>query len=261
MAAPLIAAAAVAAAATLAGSIIGANAASDAASKAAEQEQRGLDFQKEVYGKSQENLQPYMAAGKEALGKYQTLASGATQPTYDYKIPEFNFNVNKDPGADYQMAQATRALSNSGLARGVTGGGLLKSIMAKNQEMAGTAYQGAWSRYLDKTKMDYTSANDSYKRNLEYQNLGLERQKGLLDLGQSSAVGANAAGAEAGKQIGASYGQLGSTAASGALGAGSAWTSGLSSLANTGATLYGYSQGLKAPNTPTAQNNNNTGTP
>lgn len=256
---PLIAAAAASAAASLAGSYMASEASKDAARMGAEQEQKGLDFQKGVYDTQQKNLSPYMQEGTKALTMYSGLASGAKQPEFTYKTPEFNFSTYEDPGAQYQMQQATKALQNSGMAKGLVGGGLMKSIMAKNQEMAGTAYQGAFDRYLNKNKFDYTTSSDAYKRNLEYQTLGLDRQMDLAKLGQASAVGANAAGSEASKNIGASYGNIGQTLATGGLGSASAWTTGLSSAANNIGQMYGYSQGIGVPKTGNQQTNNNTG--
>lgn len=229
---PLIAAAAVAAASSLAGAYIGGEASKDAARMAAEQEQKGLDFQKETWAKTQENMAPYMEAGKRGLTGYESAVGAAKQPEFNYKLPEFNFSTYEDPGAQYQMAQATKALNNSSLARGLGGGGALKAIMAKNQEMAGTAYQGAFDRYLKKNQQDYGFASDAYKRNLEYENLGINRQKDLMTQGASMASGLGTLGSQTGQQIGQSYGNIGSSLASGAAGAGNAWNQGLTGLSN-----------------------------
>lgn len=235
---PLIAAA-VAAAASIAGSYFGAEASKDAARMAAEQEQKGLDFQKETWAKTQENMSPYMEAGKRGLSGYESGIAGAKAPDYAYKNKDFNFSTYEDPGAQYQMAQATKALGNSSLAKGLGGGGALKALMAKNQEMAGTAYQGAFNRYLSKNQQDKTFADDQYKRQLEYQNLGINRQKDLMTQGASMASGLGQLGTTTGQQVGQSYGNIGSSLASGAAGANSAIQGGMSSFSNAVGTGVG----------------------
>lgn len=229
---PLVAAAAASAASSLVGSYLSAEGAKDAARMQAAQEQKALDFQKETWAKTQENMSPYLEAGKRGLTGYESAISGATQPEFTYKLPEFSFSTYEDPGANYQMAQATKALNNSSLARGLGGGGALKAIMAKNQEMAGTAYQNAFNRYLEKNKQDYGFASDAYKRNLEYQNLGINRQKDLMTQGATMASGLGTLGSETGKNIGSTYGNLGAANAAGALGSSNAWTQGLAGATN-----------------------------
>lgn len=250
---PLIAAAAVAAAASAAGSYFGAEASKDAARMAAEQEQKGLDFQKDTWNKTQENMSPYMDAGKRGLSAYESGIAGAKQPEYGYQNKDFNFSTYEDPGANYQMAQATKALNNSSLAKGLGGGGALKALMAKNQEMAGTAYQGAFNRYITKNQQDKTFADDTYKRNLEYQNLGINRNKDLMTQGASMASGLGQLGSNTGEQIGKSYGNIGLSLASGAAGAGNAYNQGVTSFTNNLGSMMGSIYGK-------GQTNNNLGT-
>ena len=246
---PLIAAAAASAAASLAGSYIASEGAKDAARMQAKQEQKALDFQKETWAKTQENMSPYLEAGKRGLTRYESAVAGASQPEFTYELPKFSFSTYEDPGANYQMAQATRALNNSSLARGLGGGGALKAIMAKNQEMAGTAYQGAFDRYLKQNQQDYGFASDAYKRNLEYQNLGINRQKDLMTQGASMASGLGQIGSTTGQQIGATYGNLGSANAAGSLGSSNAWTQGLSGAANAISKGVGAYYGQQNPYT------------
>lgn len=251
----IIAAAAASAAASLGSAYMQGEAAKDAASAAAAQEQKSLDFQKETWNKTQENMAPYLEAGKQGLTGYQEAVAGAKQPEFTYKLPEFSFSTYEDPGANYQMAQATKALNNASIARGLTGGGAIKALMAKNQEMAGTAYQGAFNRYLSKNQQDYSYASDAYKRNLEYQNLGIDRQKALMSQGASMASGLGQLGSESAKNIGATYGQLGSSAASGIIGSSNAWGQGISGATNAIGQGLGAYYGMQTPQTYTGMVN------
>lgn len=230
---PLVSGAlALSAGAQIASSIMGSNAAKDAAAAAARAEQRALDFQKEQWNTTQKNIQPWIKAGTEGLAEYQNLARTATQPTFNYQIQPFQFSTYSDPGAQYRMAQATKALNNSSIAKGLSGGGALKAIMAKNQEMAGQAYGDAWNRYLENTKLGYGAETDKYNRNLGYQNAQLERQKDLFTTGGTMASGLGTIGTQYAKNVGDTMTAQGASAVSGILGSQNAISQGLTGLSN-----------------------------
>ena len=244
------------AAASAAASIYGANmsaeASRDAASMAAEQEQKGLDFQKDVYNKSQANLQPYLESGKQALQTYNEKLAGAEQPQFNYTQPEFKFSTYEDPGANYMMAQASKALQGSALARGAAGGGFSKALMEKNQEMANTAYGSAWQRYLDKTKINYGQETDKYTRNNDWFNNIMNRYSGQASAGQNAAVGQGTIGAEIGKNVQGGYNSMGQSLASGALGAAGSWNAGLTGATNALGQGLGAYQTYQASQSPSA---------
>lgn len=214
-------------ASSLASSIIGANAASDAASKAAEQEQKGLDYQKKMYEDTVKRMSPYTQAGSDQLGKYQAGLESQKQQEFGYKVPDFNFNSYEDPGANYQMQRAQKALNSSSLSRGSAGGGFSKAMAEKQQELAGTAYKDAYGRYIDNTKLKYGEATDKYNRDYGYQQDLMNRRQGLISGGQNAAAGLGTIGAETGKGVSQSYGQIGSSLASGSIGSSNAITTGL----------------------------------
>lgn len=244
---PLIAAMAASSAAQPAGSYFGAKASESAAAKAAQAQREALAFQKQQWATTQKNIAPWIQAGERGLSNYERLASEAAQPEFTYQIPDFQFDAYRDPGADYQMSQAAKALNNSSIAKGLMGGGAVKAILAKQHELAGTAYGGAWNRYLDKSKMDYTQASDKYKRNLEYQNLGLERQKGLYETGGQMAAGLGQMSNTAAQAIGSTYGNIGEAQASGILGKSNAINQGITGLTNTLSQGLGYYYGNQTP--------------
>lgn len=242
------------AAASAAASIYGANksaeASTDAARMAAEQEQKGLDFQKSVYEENKANLSPYVKAGAQALDTYQQKLAGATQPSFDYKIPEFKFSAFEDPSAKYMMAQATKALQGSALARGATGGGFAKALAEKNQEMANTAYGGAWDRYLSKTKMDYGAETDKYNRNNDWLQKLYDRYGNLATQGQAAAVGQSGASNQLASGVANSYNSMGESLASGSLGSAGAWNQGLTGATNALGKGLGAYQTYDASQTP-----------
>lgn len=237
---PLVVAAAAAAAASIASSAISANASSDAAAASAAQEQKALDFQKGVWTQTQANEAPYLKAGQAGLSDYQSKVNSATQPQFNYKLPDFNYSTQTDPGAIYRMDQATKAINNSSIAKGLGGGGAIKAIMSKNQDMAGQAYSDAWNRYLAKNQQDYGYANADYERNLNYQNTDIARSKDLMTQGANVAAGLGTTGVATGNQVGTSYGNIGQSQASGILGAGNAASRGIASGVNALGQAIGY---------------------
>jgi hypothetical protein len=198
---PLVIAAAATAAASIASSVIGANASKDAAAASAAQEQKALDFQKGVWNQTQENISPYLQAGKQALTTQQGLINDATKPQYNYKIPDFNFDTFSDPSANYRMAQAAKAINNSSIAKGMGGGGAVKALASKEQELAGGAYSDAWNRYLQNTSNQYKQANDTYARDLDWQNTQIKRQGDVATQGAQMASGLGQLGTTTGQRV------------------------------------------------------------
>lgn len=239
----IVGAMAASAAAGIASSVIGADASRDAAAAAAAQEQKALDFQNKTWQTTQQNEQPYLEAGKQGLAGYQSQINSATKPVYDYKIPDFNFSTYEDPSAEYRMAQAAKAINNSSISKGLSGGGAIKALAAKQQEMAGTAYSDAWNRYLQNTQQHYKQANDTYDRDLNWQNTQLGRQKDLMSQGATVASGLGSLGATTGEQIGLTYGNIGASNASGIAGAGNAINQGISTVTNGLTKGLGYWNG------------------
>ena len=240
---PLAAIAAAQAASSIYQGISGSNASEKAANAQLGQEQKGLDFQKQVYGNTQANMAPYVGAGANATGELQNRLANYKQPNFNYTQPDFNFSTYSDPGAEYQMAQATKALNQSSLARGLAGGGIAKSIMAKNQEMAGTAYQGAYNRYLNNSNMRYQQAEGDYNRNYANQNNILDRYNTLSQNGQNAAANLGTINTSTGAQVGGQYGNMGSSMASGILGSNNAQQQAISGGLNGLGKIAGYSNG------------------
>lgn len=231
------------AAAQLAGSLYGAfsgkSAAEDASRLAAGQEQKGLDFQKKMYDETVGRMNPYVESGVKALGQYNTMLGDFKQPEFGYKVPDFEFDKFRDPGADYQMSRAQRALNSSSLSRGAAGGGFSKAMAEKQQELAGTAYQGSFNRYKDTTGLKYGEATDRYNRDYGYNKDKMGLYQGLIQGGQNAAAGMGSAGAEFGKNAMTGYSSLGQTLAGGRIGGSNALTTGLGQGINAISEGYG----------------------
>ena len=100
------------------------------------------------------------------------------------------------------------------------------------------------SRNSAQSGIDYGAASDAYKRNLDYMTTKAGLYGGLAKQGQDAAANQGTIGTESGKQIGQSYGNIGSSLASGVIGSSNAQTTGLTNvvnnLSNLGGKLYEY---------------------
>ena len=207
--------------------MIGSNAASKASQQQLSMQRQAMELNKQRYAESQGNFSPYLQAGTSALGTYQNMLGNAQQPSFDYQQPAFNFDTYQDPGAQYQIAQANKAMQNSALARGMTGGGALASMAAKNQEMTGAAYSGAFDRYKQTSEMNYGQAQGTYQRDSDWLNNIMNRYGGLASSGQQAAGTLGNIGAGNAAAMTNLYTGMGETQAQGTLGSANAMNSGL----------------------------------
>lgn len=134
------------------------------------------------------NFDPYTQLGTQMAGQYGTeVAKGQNQPGFSYTPDEFNFSTEKDPGAQYRMEQANKALQASAIARGGMGGGFAKALQANSQGLASQEFQNAWNRNMEKNKFGYTRAADQYTRDYTSQQDYLNRLKSGSEAGQGAA--------------------------------------------------------------------------
>ena len=202
------------------GGISGSNAAKTAAAQQAQEYQQSLDFTKSVYNTGQQNFQPWIGGGQQALSSLLGFyglpggnASGATQgfqqfqntPYYQFANQQGNLALN-------------RQLASSGL---IGSGAALKDAIGYNQGFASQQLGG----YLQ----------------------GLS---GLSTLGQSSAGALVGAGNTAANTLLQGYTGLGNAQAAGTIGANNAMNQGIQNslpylfgTPGTGNSSYGGSGG------------------
>lgn len=223
----------------VAGGLFGANAAKKAARAQAEAMQQGIDYQKQIYGETKNNINPWITAGTEGLADYTAGVDNMVQPTMDYQQEDFAFDKWEDPGAKYQMQQAALAMDAVGAAKGAQGGGLLRAINADQADKANTAYSGAYDRWLKNSNLKYTQASEQYDRDATFQNNQLDRYKGISDTGLQGASALGQIGAGTANSISDLFSGIGSAKASGAVGAGKSYTNMLSGIGSSLTTPYG----------------------
>lgn len=250
------------AAAGLAGSAISAHsagkaadaqtaAANHAADLQAEQSQKALDFQKQQYETSQQEIAPWLAAGNSGLNALQFglgtggsangsgVAQGSLTKPFDQSFTApTGLTEQNDPGYQARLKLGTDAIQRSAAARGgVVTGGTAKALDTYGQDYASNEYGNVYNRALN----DFTTNFNAYNTNQTNQ---YNKLAALSGIGQQSAVQLGQQGQNAsnnvtnnllstGQQIGQDYQNAGAATASGYVGAGNAWSQGLSGVSNS----------------------------
>jgi hypothetical protein len=192
--------------AILGSSLIGAGAAKSAANTQAAAQQQANQLLAQQYQQQRADLQPYSAAGVNALSKFQGMA--------DY-TPFGTSQFQADPGYAFRLSEGQKALERSAAARGgLLSGGTGKRIAAYGQEAASQEYNNAFNRYQTERAAK------------------LAPYQSLINTGQASAAGqANAAG-NYGVQAGQGLTNIGGAQAAGTMGGANALASGLGQYLN-----------------------------
>jgi hypothetical protein len=192
--------------AILGSSLIGAGAAKSAANTQAAAQQQANQLLAQQYQQQRADLQPYSAAGVNALSKFQGMA--------DY-TPFGTSQFQADPGYAFRLSEGQKALERSAAARGgLLSGGTGKRIAAYGQEAASQEYNNAFNRYQTERAAK------------------LAPYQSLINTGQASAAGqANAAG-NYGTQAAQGLTNIGGAQAAGTMGGANALASGLGQYLN-----------------------------
>ena len=213
-------------AAALGSGVLGASASSGAANTQANAANQATATELGMFNTTQNNLQPYIGAGSNALANLQQLlgignggVGGATSPILTMLgigpggasgggINPATFQGS--PGYQYQLQQGENAVTNSAAANGGIGGNALRALQSTGQ---GVANQN-WNQYLG-------NASTAFQQLIG--NVGSVANNGQNAAANLGSTGAAVAGQIGSNQIGAgnalAAGQIGSAnAIGGALG-------------------------------------------
>lgn len=165
--------------ASIGGALIGANSSKKATKAQTKAAEDSTALQKYMFEQQRADQAPWLQAGANALN---TLAAMTSQP--------FQFNYQADPGYQFRLDQANKALERSAAARGgLFSGGTMRSLTQLNQDMAsqeyGNAYNRAYGQYTD----------------------NLNRLQSLAGYGQNTATNLGNAGQNMANQVSNNYGQ------------------------------------------------------
>jgi hypothetical protein len=223
----MVAAAIVGGAAITAG--VGAISSSNAASAQENAANNANATQWGMFNTTQQNLQPYMSSGSNALsslnGQLGTLNTPmAIQPS----INNTNWQQYMSPAYSFQLQQGAQALQNSQAAQdGVLSGSALKGLINYNQNMAGTAFQNAFNDY----QTQYGNQFNQYQT--QNQNI-YNRLSNLANLGENAAANVGQAATQTGANVANTQVGAGNAQAAGIMGTSNA----ISSAANNGMGYY-----------------------
>lgn len=220
--------------------------AADAQTKAAEEAKAGAqaatkgatDFNTGVYNQDKTNLNPYIQAGKTAVG---TLDSDMTNGTFAPWSQTFSsptaVTEQNDPGFQFRLQQGTQALDRSAAAKGgLLTGGTAKAEQRYGQDYASNEYGNVYNRALQNYQTNYSTfrnnQQDTYARLSGIANSGLSAAGTLGGYGAEAARN-NSTSLLSGANLSGQYGlDAGAARASGYIGKANAYSQGISNVNN-----------------------------
>lgn len=239
------AAAAITAAGTIGSGIIGADATKSAANQQAEQAQNALALQTRQFDTTQQNVQPYINSGQNALQSLnqllglnpggnpvtanpilQMLGIGGPGPAGGINPATFTGS----PGYQYELQQGQNAITNKATT-GPGGGNALLALQKNGQQLANQN----WGNYL-------SELSPAWQQLLS--NVGGQAGQGLSAAGTLAGLGQSNINSQSSILAG-----LGNSQAAGTIGSANALTGGISGG------LQGVNGLLTNPNTISALNN------
>jgi hypothetical protein len=170
--------------------------------------ERAMETIKGLADRSRADLSPWVSSGNRARETLDSLLlpGGALTQNYrggaDYTAQPFNFDVNSDPGAQFRMDTANRALSRSSAATGRSmGGRAIQNVLQLNQALASDEFGKSYDRY--NTDRNYGLTEYSTNRNFFNQDKQtlFNQLFGISGQGQASAAGQAAQGTQLGSQL------------------------------------------------------------
>ena len=198
-----LAAATIGAGALAAGAgIYSANTAANAQKSAADQ---ASATQRDMFGKMQGNLQPYMDVGASANQSLKTAMPGLTSP-----INMDEATLQNTPGYQFNLENGLKSVQNSAAARGLgISGAALKGASTFATGLSDSTYQNQFN-------------NAQTNRQTTYNMLS-----GQQNLGENAAAGVGNAGIQTGNQIASNTIGAGNAAAGAAMASGNAVSNGV----------------------------------
>lgn len=210
----------------VASAVIGGNAAQSAAQTQLQAATQAQQLQQNMFGTTQQNLAPFIAAGTGAQTQLQNLTGSGiggnpltaplTQPFAASPYGE-QTALQQTPGYQFTLNQGLQATQNSYAAQGLgSSGAALKGAANYAEGLAGTTFQQQYTNYLAQNQQIYNM-------------LAGQAQTGLSGAAALGGVSVQAAG-----QIGNTLTSGAAAEAAGQIGSANALNSGISSITGAG---------------------------
>jgi hypothetical protein len=224
------------------------DAANHAADLQAQEAKNALDFQKQQYDTSQKQQAPWLAAGQNGLNDLQYglgtggtangsgVSQGSLMTPYSgtFTAPT-DITEQNDPGYQARLKLGTDAIQKSAAARGsVVTGGTAKALDTYGQDYASNEYGNVYNRALSDYTTNYNAYNtnqtNQYNKLAALSGVGQQTATQLANQGQSAANATSNIDMTTGAQQGQDLQNAGAATASGYVGGGNAWSSGIGGL-------------------------------
>jgi len=244
------------AAAIVAGSVISGKMGADASKSAADSNKAGIDAgiseRKRQFDITQQQQEPFRAAGLRGLSKYEQMANqqdtGNLPPAFSFNSADFN--KYKDPGYEFARSDQLRSLDRVMARKGELGGGTrYRGLMELGQNLASREFGAARGRAIQDYQSNVNREATQYQRSYVDP---MNRYASLANVGQTAtsnlATGRNSMAAD----VSNAYGDIGRTNAASKLGQYGAYMGAV----QTGLQAYGMFGGGSSGGSPTSYYNN-----
>lgn len=210
------------------GSLVSSDASRSAANKQSDAANNASQMQWNEFDKNQQNLQPYMNIGTNAINPmYRSMGLNA-DGSRDMSNPlnqQFSFNpgdLTKTPGYQFAFTQGMQGINNSSAAKG------LGMSSANMRDAARFATGLADQTYGDQ----YNRALNTYQTNYNSAANNAARMAGLVQMGQNSAAGVGNMGMQTAMNSGNLLTQGANAQAAGQIGQANALNNGIGTMSN-----------------------------
>ena len=216
--------------ASIFGSVNSSNAANDAAQLQYKSAEDALQFQKDEFSTQQQNIAPWLSAGKQSLGTLMgdfqngTFGPGSIQAPGAFKPPSLQ-DARNSPGYQFELGQGISAIQRSAAARGGLGSGsTLKGLESFGTGLADSTYGDVFNRSL----ATYGAGLQGYQAQLAGQSQAYNELAGISGTGQNAAQSINSTGTQVAQNVGSLMTQQGNALAGGVVGSANGINQGVS---------------------------------
>jgi hypothetical protein len=205
-----------------------ANAAKSAAQLQHEDQQASLAFQKQEWATQQQNMAPWLSAGKQALGTLSGELSTPGQGLLENFQAPTGITEQNDPGFQARLKTGADALQNSAAARGgLLSGNTAKALEDYSQTYASNEYGNVYNRAFNTFEANKTN---EFNRLSSLAGTGQQAATTLGQEGSAAAGNVTNINAIGGAQQGGSLMAAGNARASGYAGVANAITGGIGNI-------------------------------
>lgn len=206
-----------------------ANAADYAANLQAQEAQNALDFQKQEWNTQQQNLAPWLSAGKSGLSNLEAILNQPGEGwNQTFQAPTLA-EAEQYPGYQFQLQQGEGALQNSAAAHGALYSGNTQEALARYAENAGQSdYNNVYNQAFNQYLQNYGQYNDRLNRLQALSGLGQSTASTLGQQGQNAANTVANINLTSGAQQGQDIQNAAAAEASGYVGGANAWSNAIS---------------------------------